>query len=116
MLYVDFTAGNKDYKLRLNTRNTVLLEKQLGCNPVAIFGSGEGLDALPPITTMVAILHASLQQYQHGISLNDAYDIFDKWLDDGHATTDFLNVIMELYQVSGIIPKANEIEDSEKNA
>ena len=113
MMYIDFSAGNKDYKLRLNTRNTVLLEKQLGCNPVAIFGTGEGLDVLPPITQMVAILHASLQQYHHGISLNDAYDIFDNWLDDGHATTDFLTVIMDLYKVSGIIPK--DVEVDEKN-
>ena len=29
MVYVDFTAGNKDYKLRLNTRNTIALEKNL---------------------------------------------------------------------------------------
>lgn len=73
MLYVDFTAGNKDYKLRINTRNTVVLEKQLGCNPLAIFGDG---DRLPTVTEMVNILYASLQQLNHGISLNDAYDIF----------------------------------------
>ena len=36
MMYVDFAAGNKNYKLRLNTRNLVMLEKQLGCNPLAI--------------------------------------------------------------------------------
>lgn len=116
MMYVDFTAGNKDYKLRLNTRNTVMLEKQLGCNPLAIFGTGEGLEALPPITTMVAILHASLQQYQHGISLNDAYDIFDKWLEDGNDTTNFVKIILEIYQVSGIVPTPKEIEEAEKNA
>ncbi len=33
MKYVDFEAGNKSYKLRLNTRNIVDLEKQLVCNP-----------------------------------------------------------------------------------
>ena len=43
MVYVDFRAGNKDYKLRLNTRNTVALEKALGCNPLAIFGNGDEL-------------------------------------------------------------------------
>lgn len=58
MVYVDFTAGNKDYKLRLNTRNTVALEKALGCNPLAIFGNGE---EIPTITTMVNILFYSLQ-------------------------------------------------------
>ena len=110
MNYIDFTAGNKDYKLRLNTRNTILLEKQLGCNPLSIFGDGE---TIPTITTMVAILHASLQQYNHGISLNDAYDIFDAWLADGNSTTDFIPIILEIYKASGIIPK-DEVET--KNA
>lgn len=101
MMYVDFNAGNKDYKLRLNTRNVVALEKQLGCNPLAIFGNG---DTLPTITVMVQVLHASLQHYHHGISLNDAYDIFDTYLEE-NALTDFLPVIIEVYKVSGLIPE-----------
>lgn len=111
MMYIDFEAGNKVYKLRLNTRNTILLEKQLGCNPLHIFGDGE---TIPTITTMVTILHASMQQYNHGITLNDAYDIFDEYLADGHATTDFIPVILEIYKASGIIPK--DKEEQEKNA
>lgn len=100
MIYVDFNAGNKDYRLRLNVRNTVALEKQLGCNPLAIFGDGS---TIPTVTTMVTVLWASLQQYHHNISMNDAYDIFDAYLDDGHAVTDFLNVIVEIFKASGII-------------
>ena len=100
MMYVDFNAGNKEYKLRLNVRNTVALEKQLGCNPLAIFGDGS---TIPTVTTMVTVLWASLQQYHHGVSMNDAYDIFDAYLDDGHAVTDFLNVIVEIFKSSGII-------------
>lgn len=106
MNYVNFEVGNKTYKLRLNTRNVVLLEKQLGCNPIGIFGAD--YETIPSITTMVAVLHASLQQYNHGISLNDAYDIFDEFLDNGNATTDFIPVILEVYRASGIIPKETE--------
>ena len=113
MNYIDFTAGNKDYKLRLNTRNTVMLERQLGCNPLSIFGDG---DTIPTITVMVAILHASMQQYNHGISLNDAYDIFDAWLDEGNSTTDFIPIILEIYKASGIIPKDEVKELEGKNA
>lgn len=109
MMYVDFHAGNKDYKLRLSTRNTVMLEKQLGCNPLAIFGNGE---TLPTVTTMVQILYCSLLQYNHGISLDDAYNIFDEWLADGNTATDFVTVILELYKVSGLIKK----DSIEKNA
>lgn len=108
MLYTDFTAGNKEYKLRLNTRNLISLENKLGCNPLAIFGDGE---TLPTITQMVAILHAALQPYNHGITLNDAYDIFDNYLEE-HTMTDFIPVIIELYKVSGLIKQE---ETSEKN-
>lgn len=110
MNYIDFEAGNKSYKLRLNTRNTIMLEKQLGCNPLSIFGDGE---SIPTITTMVAILHASAQQYNHGITLNDAYDIFDAYLADGHASTDFIPTILEIYKASGLIK--DTADEQEKN-
>lgn len=113
MLYCEFTAGGKEYKLRLTTRNIVALERQLGCNPLMIFGI-EG-DKIPTISDMVAVLHASLQALEHGISLEKAYDIFDAYLEDGHTSVDFIKVIMEVYQVSGIINKELEEEENEKN-
>lgn len=99
MMYYDFEAGNKTYKLRLNTRNIVALERQLGCNPLGIFGDGS---KLPTVSEMVHVLFASLQQYNHGITLEGAYSIFDEYLED-HAVTDFINVILEIYRASGII-------------
>jgi hypothetical protein len=107
MMYIDFTAGDKAYKLRLSIRATVALEKQLGVNPLMIFGNG---DTIPTITVMVNVLHAALQQYHHGISVNDAYDIFEAWLNDGNSITDFLPIIIEVYKVSGIIKQDGETE------
>lgn len=113
MIYTEFTAGNKEYKLRLNTRAVIALEKNIGCNPLAIFMGANGGERVPTITEMIAVLHASLQAYEHGITLNDTYDIFDAYLADGHTEIEFVNVIMEIYRVSGIIPK--EKETTEKN-
>ena len=110
MMYVDFTAGNKDYKLRLTTRGVVALEKQLGCNPLMIFGNG---DKVPTITTMVQVLNAALQPMNYGITLDDAYDIFDEYLNDGHIVTDFIAVIVEIYKVSGLLKTSGE--HTEKN-
>lgn len=109
MLFVNFAAGNEEYRLRLNTANIVTLEKQIGCNPLAIFGA-DG-DRLPTITEMVSILFCSLQALNHNITLPKAYSIFDNYLADGHSATDFLPVIMEVYKVSGII-QSGEVEDS----
>ena len=108
MMYVDFSAGNKDYKLRLNTRNIVALEKKLGMNPVHIFKTD---GSIPPVTTLVNVLHASLQQYNHGITLEDAYDIFDEYLDDGKSPVDFVYVVMDIYRTSGLLPRAKETDE-----
>jgi hypothetical protein len=54
------------------------------------------------VSELVTILWASLQQYHHGITMNDAYDIFDAYLED-HIMTDFLSVVIEVYKVSGLI-------------
>ena len=110
MMYVDFNAGGKDYKLRLATRNIVALEKAIGCNPLSIFGNGE---ELPSITTMVMILWQSLQKFHHNIGLNEAYDIFDEYLEENTAM-DFIPVILDIYKVSGII-RGEEETESEKN-
>lgn len=112
MMYTDFSVGNKTYKLRLTTRTTVLLEKQLGCNPLSIFGTG---DTIPTITTMVKVLHASLQANHHGITLEDAYEIFDSWLEEGHVMTDFLSVLVDIFKASGLM-KDDRKEIEEKNA
>lgn len=111
MLYVDFKAGEKEYKLRLNTRNVVTLEKQLNGNPLSIFGAG---DKIPSITEMVAILQASLQTYHHGVGMTEAYDIFDAFIADGNAMTDFIPIIVDIYKASGIIKSSGESD--EKNA
>lgn len=112
MLFYEFEAGNKSYKLRLNTRNIVALEKQIGCNPIAIFGKG---DIIPTVSQMVTVLFYSLQQYNHGITMNDAYDIFDDYLADGYSATDFITVILGIYSVSGITKDMSKEDNSEKN-
>lgn len=100
MLFYEFKAGGNTYKLRLNTRNIVSLEKALGGNPLSIFGKG---DRIPTITEMVTVLHQSAQQFEHQVDMDAAYDIFDKYVEEGHAMTDFITVIVEIYKVSGII-------------
>ena len=110
MMFVDFEAGNKTYKLRLNTRNIVALEKQLGTNPLLVFGING--DKFPTVTEMVNILYFSLLQYNHGIGLDKAYDIFDEWLSDGNSVTDFIPIIIDIYKVSGIIKQEVESENT----
>lgn len=100
MMYVDFEAGSSAYKLRLDVRSTIALEKRLGCNPLMIFKDDS---EIPSLSTMIDILHASLQPMHHGISLDKACGIFEEWLEAGHTVTDFVAVIIDVYKASGII-------------
>ncbi len=110
-MYIDFNVKDKNYKLRLATRNIVALEKAIGCNPLGIFKSE---NELPEVTTMVTILFHSMQKFNHGISLTDAYDIFDEYLEE-HSATDFINVILDIYKVSGIIRNDENVKTDAKN-
>lgn len=106
MQYVDFEAGGNAYQLRLNTRNTVALEKLLGKNPVmAVFGNGE---ELPTVTSMVQVLHMALQERHHGISLDKTYSIFDDYLADGNTPMDFVSVVMDVYKAAGLLQGGGE--------
>lgn len=109
MTYTTFTTTKDEYKLALTTSAICQLEKKIGCNPLSVFGDGS---TIPTVSTMVLILHASLQKYQHGISEEKACAIFDEWLDNGNVITDFVPVILDIYKVSGLI-KAEE--ETEKN-
>lgn len=109
-MYFDFEAGNKAYKLRLTTKGVMALESKIGCNPMMIFGNG---NRIPTVTEMIHILHNSLTALNHGITLNDAMNIFDKWLEEGHTPTDFIAIIVGIYKESGIIPKESEISTEE---
>ncbi len=103
MLYYDFQVGEKVYQLRLTTRNIVKLEEKIGRNPLTIFGNG---DVVPTISTMLTVFQYALPE---GHTENQAYDIFDEWLADGHTVADFIPVILEVYKVSGLI------KEEEKN-
>lgn len=111
MMYFDFEAGNKAYKLRLTTKAVMNLESKIGCNPVAIFGLDGNKPRIPTQTEMVHILHNSLTHFNHGITLNDAINIFDAWLADGHQPMEFCEVINEIYRASGIYKTESQAED-----
>lgn len=109
MNYVEFIAGEKTYKLRLNTKGVLLLEKSLKQNPVTIFGAN-GRE-IPTVSVLLNILHASLQAHHPGTSPDEAYEIFDAWLEDGHIVMDFLNVVLDVYRNGGLVKKEEQAKN-----
>ena len=111
MNYINFETTKGAYRLRLNTRNLVLLEQQLNENPLPALLGHLGKDEIPPVDMMIKILHASLLAYHPDMTMDKAYDVFDEWLDDGHIIADFLQIIIQIYRQAGLIEK----EKTEKN-
>ena len=102
MLYTDWTVGEQDYHLRLTTKATVDLEKKLGRNPVEVFMDAAG-GRLPTLSALAATLHASLQPLHHGITEGTTFDLLDQWFEEGHTMTDLIPVLLEVFQVSGLV-------------
>ena len=113
MLYYTFSVGAKEYKARLSARAVVDLEKKLGTNPLNIFMEIAQKGQLPSVEVLITMLHASLQQFNHGISMDDTYEIYDEMVDDGKTIMDVVAILLEIFKVSGLIPE--ETEDA-KNA
>ena len=106
MLFHIIKIGDTEYKCKINTNGLVSLERRLKGNPLNIFMTiGDENFTLPKIEDLLIIFHESLTTYQHGISMEDVYDIFDKYIEDGKTIVDFINDIVEIFNVSGLLPK-----------
>ena len=113
MLYTTLTVKDRDYKLRLNAKSCVDLEKKLGTNPINVFIDMAGDNVkLPSIDILITLLHYSLQTLEHGITMDKTYEIYDNFIEDGHQMSDLYLVIVEVFKVSGLI---REEEVEEKN-
>lgn len=102
MNYTELQIGEKTYKLRLPIRAIVNLEKQLGANPIDTFYNIEQ-GKLPKLTDMAIILQNALNTYQHGITLNDTFDIIEEFVYNGHNVFDLVPIIINVFTDSGFI-------------
>ena len=107
MMYTEITVGKKTLKLRLTTRTIVALEKKLGKNPLSIFNGMQHME-MPLVSDIVMLLHASLQALEHGYTEDMVYDLYDEYIEEGHNIRDVIDVIYEVFQVSGLIKREEE--------
>lgn len=111
MLYYTLTVKDTDYKLRLNAKACIDLEKKLGENPVnTIINIANNLSnqTLPNLDPILTIFHACMTQYNHSVSMNDMYAIYDNYVDEGHNMYELISVIIEVFKVSGLMPEDTE--------
>ncbi len=113
-MYTELTIGFETYKLRLTTKTSIALEKALGYNPLMLLmkiDEGE----MPKLNDVLIILQGMLQTYHHGMNLDKVYDLFDRYVADGHNMFDLIPVFVEVFQVSGYLGKPGEEVEDGKN-
>lgn len=96
------------YKLRLDGMRIVALENALGGrSPLSVFAnSGDG--SVPLLRDIILILHYALQPMNSGIKMEDTYEIYDKWISKENVMTDLYTAIIEVFKISGLIPKGTD--------
>lgn len=115
MLYTTFTVKDKDYKLRLTAKGIVDLEKKLGTNPInPILVVGQN-GQLPSLDVMLTILQTAMATYEHGITMDKMYDIYDDFVEDGNSLMDLVPVLIEVFKTAGFLPKDNEEAQEQAN-
>lgn len=115
MLYTTFTVKGNDYKCRLSAKACVDLERKMGTNPLNVFTKiAANSNAIPNLEDLIIILHASMQAYNHKITMDDVYGIYDEFVDEGNTMLDLIPIILEIFKVSGFF-KEEEAEEEGKN-
>lgn len=114
MLYSTLDIGDKEYKLRLNAKNAVALEKTLGRHPLAVIMELQN-ESFPSTEDTCKILQASLQCYHHGITLDNVYDMYDEYIATGKSFTDIILVLVEIFKTAGFIPEDAEPADGDES-
>ena len=110
MLYTTITIGGIDYKARLNAKACVDLEKKLGTNPLNIFAKIADNGNIPDLGVLITMLQASLTAYNHGITMDKTYELYDKFVDEGHTLMDLVPILLDVFKVSGFF-KEETIEE-----
>lgn len=110
MIFTTLKIKETEYKLKLRSRDIIQLEKALGTSPLSVL-MGLNTNELPKLEDMITILQHSLQAFQHGFDKEKTFDLFDEYVDNGGSLIEFIPVILEVFQTSGLIPK--EVEAAE---
>lgn len=127
--YKILTVGEKEYKLKLNTNATILIEDKLGFNILDEILSlqsvaSKSVDSkgnlksgninkipIPSLKYCVTILWGALQKFHHGMTFNKTCDLVDEYIEEGKTQLDLFSEVMGLLTESGILGNPEETEN-----
>ena len=109
-LYKLFKVGDKELKLRLRAKDCVDLESRLGESPLTRLMETQN-GKIPSIGFMIAVLHSSLQAFEHGYNLEKTYELYDEYVDNGGDLSDLLPEIVDVFEVSGFFKQEKKEQE-----
>ncbi|TDT63427.1 DUF6096 family protein [Fonticella tunisiensis] len=112
MKYHVINMAGRELKCRLNTQNTIAVEKKLGGKNILKILMD---DQIPSLDMVLNILHASLQALEHGYTLEKVYELYDEYVDEGKTYIDLVPELINVLEVSGFFkrPPQEEQKDQE---
>jgi len=100
---ITLKAGKKEYPLRLTTKGCVSIESRIRKNPLNVFMDASE-NKMPMISDLMVILHECINGANHGVKLDDVYDIYDDFMQ-------LIELLVKVFQESGFIPKDDEVKN-----
>lgn len=108
--FAKWEAGDTEYNLKLPVSAQMELEKKFRKNLLSLIGDE---DNLPPLTTMLQVIHAAAEPWQHGLKLRDIQVAYERYLEKGGNMLElYANVYIPIFTVSGFFSSsmAEEME------
>lgn len=107
------TVGSETYRLKISAAAAVEAEKKLGCSLARAWGR------IDSVNVQVTILWAALQRFHHGTDFDEAMELYDRFIDEGHGQDELADIFMEVYRCSGFmkreVPNRKEIPETTEN-
>ena len=101
-------VNGEEYKLKLKTSSIIALEEKFKTSLMSLL---EVNGNITPLNIMLQITHYAMKDYNHSVKLNDVYDLFDKYCEEGGSQLGFYqDVFMGIYQVSGFFTPSMTME------
>lgn len=95
-------VGEETYRLRLDTAKIIEVERTLGKSLL-------NASADTSLTSILTILHGAIQRYQHGITIQEIYKIYDRYVSAGGSMFEVLDIIMKVLENAGFTAPDSEI-------
>lgn len=105
-------VAGENLKLKLTTPATLELEKKYRKNLISLIGDE---DNIPPLTTMLQVIHAAAEPWKHGMKMKHITDYYEKYIQEGGTQLNlYVDVYMKIFMVSGFFSNSmvEDMEDS----